>query len=796
MAPLPRGAQVGNPLGATQPVQVEVALKVPDMAALQAFATAVSTPGSPVYRHYLAKGQFATRFGPSRAVIDEVRTWLTASGLRVGSTTSNGLVIPATGTAAQIDATFHTELSNVRLSGGAMSYAALQAPSVPRSLSPVVDGVLGLNDYPQTVSPLARARRAGLANVVSPSSTVSGGGIPAGSTDSSAAAPAPPSPCPAASAATKLDTGQPSYTQTAIAQLYGLPDLYVQGRLGYGQTIALVEQEAFTPHEIQTFEQCYGLSNPVRQVLVDGGGSPTQQGEAALDIEQVAALAPGASIVAYDGWSLTGPLTAIADDDSASVVSVSAGNCEANLSAAQVDSQSTALAQLAAQGQTVVVAAGDGGSDNQCQDANGNPVLGVNFPATSPDVLAVGGTMLPLPSATPPTTGEQTTWNNCVGQGAACLNDTSVGVGAGTGGISSLEQMPSWQQAAGNGTINSFSTGTPCGAPTGSYCREVPDVSAYADQRVGYSIYTDALTGYPTGPTGPPPVFFAGGWTADAGTSAAAPFWAALLTAVDQGCTSTVGMVDPALYHLAADGAGAFSDITTGNNDLTGTENGAYPATSGYDQATGLGTPNAGPLSAGLQPSGGCPSLTGLSTDSSPTSGGGSLVITGSDLAGATRVTVDSVPARIVDDSAGSVTVTIPASPATVGDVTVTTPNGTTAPAPFTRFTYGDGYRLVGTDGGVFAFGDAGFHGSLGGTPLAKPVVGMATTPDGGGYWLVGSDGGVFAFGDAGFHGSLGGTPLAKPVVGMATTPDGGGYWLVGSDGGVFAFGDAGFHGS
>ena len=83
-----------------------------------------------------------------------------------------------------------------------------------------------------------------------------------------------------------------------------------------------------------------------------------------------------------------------------------------------------------------------------------------------------------------------------------------------------------------------------------------------------------------------------------------------------------------------------------------------------------------------------------------------------------------------------------------------------------------------------------------GGHPLAAPVVAMAATPDGRGYWLVGSDGGVFAFGDAGFYGSTGNTRLAKPVVGMAATPDGRGYWLVASDGGVFAFGDAAFYGS
>ena len=106
------------------------------------------------------------------------------------------------------------------------------------------------------------------------------------------------------------------------------------------------------------------------------------------------------------------------------------------------------------------------------------------------------------------------------------------------------------------------------------------------------------------------------------------------------------------------------------------------------------------------------------------------------------------------------------------------------------------GYWLAGSDGGVFAFGTAGFFGSMGAQHLNAPVVGMARTPDSGGYWLVASDGGVFAFGDAGYAGSMGGRPLNAPVVGMVATPDGGGYWLVASDGGVFAFGDAGYAGS
>ena len=106
------------------------------------------------------------------------------------------------------------------------------------------------------------------------------------------------------------------------------------------------------------------------------------------------------------------------------------------------------------------------------------------------------------------------------------------------------------------------------------------------------------------------------------------------------------------------------------------------------------------------------------------------------------------------------------------------------------------GLVLSAWDGGVFAFGSAGFFGSMGGQHLRLPVVGVAETPDGEGYWLVGSDGGVFAFGDAEFFGSMGGRHLDAPVVGIAATPDGGGYWLVAADGGVFAFGDARFAGS
>jgi hypothetical protein len=108
----------------------------------------------------------------------------------------------------------------------------------------------------------------------------------------------------------------------------------------------------------------------------------------------------------------------------------------------------------------------------------------------------------------------------------------------------------------------------------------------------------------------------------------------------------------------------------------------------------------------------------------------------------------------------------------------------------------GKGYWAAASDGGVFSFGDATFHGSATPMHLAAPIVGIAPTPDGKGYWLAASDGGVFAFGDARFHGAARGFGLKAPVVAIAATSSGDGYWLAAADGGVFTFGDASFFGN
>ncbi len=157
-------------------------------------------------------------------------------------------------------------------------------------------------------------------------------------------------------------------------------------------------------------------------------------------------------------------------------------------------------------------------------------------------------------------------------------------------------------------------------------------------------------------------------------------------------------------------------------------------------------------------------------------------------------------PSSIVAGATSTMTIRTSAS-TPVGDdyavsVTATGPNATHTTQVSLGVDPAPRYWTVATDGGIFAFGTAGFYGSMGGHPLNKPIVGMAATPDGGGYWLVASDGGIFSFGNAGFYGSMGGHPLNRPIVGMASTFDGGGYWLVASDGGIFSFGDAHFFGS
>jgi IPT/TIG domain len=165
------------------------------------------------------------------------------------------------------------------------------------------------------------------------------------------------------------------------------------------------------------------------------------------------------------------------------------------------------------------------------------------------------------------------------------------------------------------------------------------------------------------------------------------------------------------------------------------------------------------------------PEIVSVVPDKGSPSGGGQVTVTGSDFAGATSVRFGSTSTSFRVLSSTTLVAFAPAGPPGGGtvDVTVRSPDGLSPLVPGDRYSYvRPGYWMVATDGGIFAYGDAGFYGSHGGTPLNKPVVGIAATPDGKGYWMVATDGGIFTYGDAGFYGSHGGSALNKPVVGMA----------------------------
>ena len=755
---LPSGSKVIGSTDPNTPVSVDVSLKPRDPAGLDAFIADASTPGSPDYRHYLSAGQFGPRFGPTPATVAAVRDWLASTGLQVGATDPGGLLIPATGTAGQVEQAFGTPLIATRLPSGRVARNNTALPVVPAGLAGALQGVIGLSTVVQphaqintTAAGAPPSAGGGSSPPVAP--MVSGG----------VTAHAVPSACAAASALHPA-----GYTADQLANVYGFSALYGQGRTGTGLKVGIYELEPYTPSDIATYQNCFGTNVSIQNVNVDGGATGPQGGEAALDIEEMASMAPGASIQVYSGRQVgNGPIDIYArmvGDDSTQVISTSWGICEPQMDPTMRATESSLFAQAAAQGQTIVAASGDAGSED-CYNPSvvlGNDTsLQVDDPADQPYVTGAGGTSI-VSASSPPA---ETVWNS------------GPGTGAGGGGVSSVFGQPSWQSGAG---VNGPAATAQCGAIGRASCREVPDVSALADPNHGFINY------------------WGGGWGVAGGTSVASPLWAALLAVIDQGQPATVGFVNPALYSCGPSG---FNDITVGDNDLFPLVSLHYSATPGYDLASGWGSPMAVALAANLAAGSSC--TKGLPGYWLAASDGGIFSFGHAGFYGSTGAMALNRPIvgmAATPDGGGYWLVASDGGIFSFGDAGF---HGSTGAMALNRPIVGmaatpdgGGYWLVASDGGIFSFGDAGFHGSTGALTLNRPIVGMAAVPGGGGYWLVASDGGIFSFGNAGFHGSAGGLPLNRPIVGMAATPTGAGYWLVASDGGIFSFGSAGFHGS
>ena len=352
-----------------------------------------------------------------------------------------------------------------------------------------------------------------------------------------------PEAAPAAPTAVPLTAPQ-------VASLYNFP----AGTDGTGQTIAIIELGGgYTQSDLDMYFSGLGLATPsVTAVGVDGGSnSPGQpsDGEVELDIQVAGAVAPKAAQLVYfaantDQGFINAIAQAVHTTPPPIVVSISWGQSEDQWSEQSRNSMDSVFADAAALGVTVTVAAGDNGSSD---DPNSTSGVHVDFPASSPHVLACGGTQL-IGNLSTNTITSEVVWN-----------ELANNEGAGGGGVSDVFPLPSWQANVGVPTIAG-------GTSTG---RGVPDVAGNADPVTGYLVVVDGKQ-QPIG-----------------GTSAVAPLWAGLIARLAQATGKKFGLLQPLIYGGVTAGAAAqgFNDITQGNN-------GAYSAGPGWDATTGLGSPN------------------------------------------------------------------------------------------------------------------------------------------------------------------------------------------------------------
>lgn len=480
----------------------------------------------------LSLQELEAQYGADPADMEKVKTVLTGYGVKILKEDALTCTVRAVGRAATLESLFQIKLFHYAHPEG--NYRGRKGElRVPAELAGIVVAVFGLDNRKMVKRrPLHRRR-------------------------------------------TSLDLAQRAaanrswFFPAELAAIYAFP-----AGDGGGQTVGLLEfGGGFFSDDLATFCKNANIPVPtVRPVSVDN--TPTNQrdgaeGEVMLDVEVVAGVCPAASIVVYfssfdeNGW-VNALDTAIHDETNPlTVISCSWGYAEdapGAWSAGAQDAINDALQAATLLGMTVCVAAGDDGSDDEVGDGHAH----VDFPASSPYVLAVGGTTLKRSSSG---TVTETAWKD--GDGLRKDNGGSTG-----GGVSTVFPRPSWQTVS----VQSVNPGSIDG-------RVVPDVAADASANTGYWTVVDGQ-GQATG-----------------GTSAAAPLWAALIARLNASMGEPVGFLSPKLYAKGANGKSlgqtGCRDITEGNNDTASI--GGYSAGPGYDAVTGWGVPIGSALESGLK---------------------------------------------------------------------------------------------------------------------------------------------------------------------------------------------------
>ena len=518
---------------------------LPDAAqqeSLNQFVDELHNPESPSYHQWLTPGQFAERFGVSEADTAQVAGWLQGHGMEVEEVTAGRRSIIFSGTAAQVQAAFHTQIHAYQIRGE-LHHANVKDPEIPAAFVQVLGGVVSLHDF--NSEPLHAFVRK-------------------------------PSP--------EFTSGGSHYlTPADFATIYDLAPLYQLSINGNGQSIAIVGRSNINLADVRQFRSMFGLPANDPQIIVNGSDPGTfssgEETEADLDVEWSGAVAKNAAIKfvvskstnSSDGVDLSAQY--IVNHNLAPVMSTSFGLCEAWLGSSGNSFLNSLWQQAAAQGITVLVSAGDNGaagcdSPSASKATNGR---GVNGLCSTPYSVCVGGTEFNDGS------NPSLYWlsSNAAGTQASAVsyipevvwNESGPGAGLWStgGGTSTIYAKPSWQNGSG--------------VPADGK-RDVPDVSLSAAGHDGYLIVQSGQL-YVVG-----------------GTSAASPSFAGVMALVVQNAVARQGNANADFYPLAAKqragGAAVFHDITTGNNTVPGQS--GFSATTGYDQATGLGSIDASVL--------------------------------------------------------------------------------------------------------------------------------------------------------------------------------------------------------
>lgn len=619
-------------------MSVEVALAPSHEAQLQGLLGRVYDAKSRSYQHWLKRGQFDSRFAPSRTETSAVVRYLKASGLVVERSASPFLV-RATGSSSSVSSAFHTTLRVYRDTAGTAYYSNASAVQLPTGLVGGLLGVIGLSDTIRVHSMIKHVRR------ISQPAAGSNGSTHGCET-------------PYVTTAELFDffnsatysfpygygggPGCSGLTPSQTNSIYGAPEVGPRGE-GAGVNLAVFELSAYQHSDIDTWARTfYGhhYTPPLVDINVDGGPlSPicpagdtcppeingySGDSEVAADVEMQLSISPDARRVLvynapndYTGQTVLDEYTQIANDDAADVVSSSWGLCERDVGdAAYVQAENVVFEQMASQGQSMFAAAGDQGPFDCIDDGTPNPdQVNVDDPGAQPWVTSVGGTSLetdnPAMKARPSyPTGLETVWN----QDDLCNTTANEGgvpggysgyplsgyfwcsqTGASGGGSSEYWGRPSYQR--GKGVDNPYTTygdgTTQCSlAAAGTPCREVPDVSSNADPYTGPAEYCtgdaslpySACATFNTVPTG---------WFQIGGTSLSSPLWSGIIADRDSFQGHRTGNANPLLYLLFNTAPSRyFHDVGTfSDGSTTPGTNGLFPTTPGYDEATGIGTP-------------------------------------------------------------------------------------------------------------------------------------------------------------------------------------------------------------